>query len=74
MKSQVEEPVMSEMHGKLSHQQCFKNRIGPAGHRSGPVRSFGPDGDRTGVGPLEPTIQPVNRMNRSIQMILIFFF
>ena len=43
------------------------------GHRSGPVRSFGPDGDRTGVGPVEPTVQPVNRTNRPIRLILIFF-
>ena len=43
----------------------------PAGHRTGPVRSFGPDGDRTGVEPVEPAVQPVNR---PVQLILIFFF
>ena len=33
------------------------------GHHSGPIRSFGPDWDWTGVEPLEP----------AVQMILIFF-
>ena len=74
MKSQVEEPALSEMHRKLSHQQCFKNQTGLVGHRSGLAWAFGPDGNQTGVGPLEPTVQPVNRMNRSVQMILIFFY
>ena len=45
----------------------------PTGHRSSPVQSFGPDWDRTRVGSLEPAVQPVNRTNRPVQMILIFF-
>ena len=36
-----------------------------------PVRSFGLDEDRTGVGLLEPVVQPVNR---PVQLVLIFFF
>ena len=38
----------------------------PAGHRTDPVHSFGPDGDRTGVGPVEPAVQLVNRTNRPV--------
>ena len=34
-----------------------------------PVRSFGLDEDRMGVGPLEPAVQPVNR---PIQLVLFF--
>ena len=30
----------------------------PAGHRTGPVRSFGSGGHRTGVGPVEQAVQP----------------
>ncbi|RVW74242.1 hypothetical protein CK203_051033 [Vitis vinifera] len=47
----------------------FKNRTGPAGwtanrssFRFGPV--IRPDGDRTGIGLLEPAVQPVNRTNQ----------
>ena len=58
---------------KVSRKQCFKNWTRPTGHRSGRVRSFGRDGDRTEVGPLEPAVQLVNRMNLPVQFILIFF-
>ena len=44
--------------------------VGPVqpstGHHSGPIRSFGPDWDRTGVEPFEPAVQPVNRTNRPV--------
>ena len=49
----------------------FKNRTGPAGwtanrssFRFGPV--IRPDGDRTGIGSLEPVVQSVNRTNQPV--------
>ena len=53
----------------------FKNRTGPAGptgwtagrsrFQFGPVTR--PDGDQTGIGPLESAVQPVNQTNRPVQ-------
>ena len=54
----------------MTKEQCFKNRTGPVqpstGHHSGPIRSFRPDWDQTGVKPFEPAVQPVNRTNRPV--------
>ena len=49
--------------------QWFENRTGPAGPTggvSGPVRLIGPGWNRIGIGPPEPAVQPMNRMNRPV--------
>ncbi|RVW75178.1 hypothetical protein CK203_053887 [Vitis vinifera] len=43
---------------KMGRDRLVRPVRPPAGHRTGPVRSFGSGGHRTGVGPVEQAVQP----------------